>query len=65
MSSYKQEKQKSEFYFFCILGLYPWNMEVARLGVKLELQLLAYTRATAMWDLSQVSAQGNAGSLTH
>jgi len=27
-------------------------MEVPRLGVELELQLLAYTRATAMPDLS-------------
>ena len=31
-----------------------WHMEVPRLGVKLELQLLAYT-----------IAHGNAGSLTH
>ena len=29
-------------------------MEVPRLGVKLELQLPAYTTATAMWDLSYV-----------
>ena len=29
-------------------------MEVPRLGVELELQLLAYTTATAMWDLSHV-----------
>ena len=29
-------------------------MEVLRLGVKLELQLLAYTTATAMPDLSYV-----------
>ena len=27
-------------------------MEVPRLGVELELQLAAYTTATAMWDLS-------------
>ena len=27
-------------------------MEVPRLGVELELQLLAYTTATAMWDPS-------------
>ena len=33
---------------FCFLGLYPWCMEVARLGVKLELQLPAYATATAM-----------------
>ena len=29
-------------------------MEVPRLGVKLELQLLGYTTATATWDLSRV-----------
>ena len=29
-------------------------MEVPRLGVKSELQLPAYTKATAMWDLSHV-----------
>ena len=29
-------------------------MEVPRLGVKSELQLLVYTTATATWDLSQV-----------
>ena len=29
-------------------------MEVPRLGVESELQLLAYTTATATWDLSHV-----------
>ena len=29
-------------------------MEVPRLGVESELQLLAYTTATAMWDSSHV-----------
>ena len=29
-------------------------MEVSRLGVESELQLLAYTTATAMWDLSSI-----------
>ena len=29
-------------------------MEVPRLGIQLELQLLAYTTATATWDLSLV-----------
>ena len=29
-------------------------MEVPRLGVQSELQLLAYTRATATWDPSHV-----------
>ena len=40
--------------FFCFLGLHPRHMEVARLGVEYELQLLAYTTATATWDPSQV-----------
>ena len=38
------------FFFFCFLGMYLWNMEVPRLGVQLELQLLAYT--TGLWDPS-------------
>ena len=29
-------------------------MEVPRLGVELQLQLLAYATATVMWDLSRV-----------
>ena len=33
---------------FVFLGLFPWHMEVPRLGVKLELQLPAYTTATAV-----------------
>ena len=37
-------------YFFCFLGLLPWHMQVPRLGVKLELQLLAYVTTTALWD---------------
>ena len=37
---------------FCFLGPHLQCMEVPRLGVELELQLLAYTTATATWDLS-------------
>ena len=33
------------FCFLLFLGLHPWHMEVLRLGVKSELQLLAYTTA--------------------
>ena len=33
-----------------LLGPSPWHMEVPRLRVELELQLLAYTTATAMQD---------------
>ena len=32
----------------------PWHMEVPGLGVKSELQLLAYSIATAMPDLSHI-----------
>ena len=37
-----------------IFHMHLRHMEVPRLGVKLELQPLAYARATATWDLSQV-----------
>ena len=46
------------FMYLCIfkfLGPNPWHMEVPRLGVKSELQLPAYAKAT----------DSNAGSLTH
>ena len=36
------------------LGLYPWHIEVPKLGVELELQLLAYATVTAMPDPSRV-----------
>ena len=41
-------------FFFFYLGLHLKHMEVCRLWVKSELQLPAYTTATAMWDPSQV-----------
>ena len=34
--------------------MYPWHMEVPRLGVELELHLAAYTTATATPDLSRI-----------
>ena len=40
----------SFFLFFVLLGPQPRHMEVPRLGVESELQLLAYTTATAMQD---------------
>ena len=49
------------FLFFLLFRMNPWHMKVARLGVKLELQLLAYGTATEMpdpshiWDLYQSS----------
>ena len=42
------------FFFLVFLGLYLQHMEVPRLGVIWELQLLAYTTATARLDLSCV-----------
>ena len=41
-------------YLFCFLGLHQRHMEVPRLGVKSELQLPAYTTATAILDPSHV-----------
>ena len=35
------------FFFSVFLGLYLWHMEVPRLGIESELQLPAYTTATA------------------
>ena len=37
---------------FCFLGLHLWHMEVPRLGVESELQLLAFATATATQDPS-------------
>ena len=40
------------FIYFCFLEQYLLHKEVPRLGVKLELQLPAYTTVTAMRDTS-------------
>ena len=42
------------FIYFCFSGLHLRHIEVPRLGVKSELQLQAYTTATATPDLSHV-----------
>ena len=39
---------------FCFLELHPGHMEIPRLGVQSELQLPAYTTATATPDLSHI-----------
>ena len=47
------------FFFFFLLGLHPWPMEVPRLVVESELQLQAYSTATAtpyLRPLMQLSA---------
>ena len=57
------------FLFFVFLESHLQHMEVSRLGVQLELQPPAYTRATASRDLSHVCnlhhRHSNARSLTH
>ena len=59
----------SFFFFFFFLWQHSWHMEVFRLGVLSELQLLAFTTATATLDPSSIchlcSTCGNAGHLTH
>ena len=42
------------FFFFFFLGLHLWHLGVPRLGVELELQLLAGASPTAMLDLSYI-----------
>ena len=42
------------FWSFCLLRLRLWHMEVPRLGVSSQLQLLAYTTVTATPDLSHI-----------
>ena len=42
------------FFVFAFLGPHLRHMEVPRLGVESELQLSAYTTATATWDLNDV-----------
>ena len=42
------------FIFLSFLGLQLWCMEVPRIGVESELQLLAYITATAKPDLSRI-----------
>ena len=44
----------SSFVCFAFLGLHSRHVDVARLGVKLKLQLLAYATATAMPDPSHI-----------
>ena len=47
-----QQMCKSFFFFLCLFRAHLWHMEVPRLGVQSELQLLAYTIATATQDQS-------------
>ena len=47
------------FVFFIFSGPHLWHMEVPRLGVESELQLLVYTTAPAAQDLSLICDQGS------
>ena len=52
-----EDKKKKKLLFYiliCFLGLHQRHMEVPRLGVQSELQLLAYTTAIATWDPSPI-----------
>ena len=42
------------FFLLCFLESHPWCMETPRLGIESELQLPAYTTATAISDPSRV-----------
>ena len=57
------------FFFFVFLGPHLWHMEVPRLGVESELQLLTYTTAIAMPDPSCICelhcSLRQSGFLTH
>ena len=75
MTCYQHHNQHSYtsfyvvLYIFFFLGLHLWYMDVFRLGVEWQLQLLAYTTAIAMWDLAasvtHATACCKAASLTH
>ena len=58
-----------KIYFFFFLGPHPWHREVPRLGVELELQLLAYSTAKPLWiravSAIYTTAYGNPRSSTH
>ena len=54
---------------FIFLRLHLWHMEGPRLGVQLQVQILAYTTATATWDpthsVTYTTVHGNTGPLIH
>ena len=54
MTTKNPKGKRIDFVLFCFLGPHPRHMEVPRLGVELELQLLACTTATAEPDPSLV-----------
>ena len=55
VASVAEERNFYFFFFFLVfLGLHPWHIEVPRLGVDSELELLAYTTAAATQNPSHV-----------
>ena len=52
--SYLQENLYGYILIFFCLGPLLWHMEIPKLGFEYELQLLAYTTATAMQDPSRI-----------
>ena len=54
MSPTSQSPVFLSFFFFVFLGPHPQHMEVPRPEVESELQLPAYTSATATPDLSRI-----------
>ena len=61
----RQHQTDVFLFLFSFLGPHLQHMEVPRLGVELELQLPAYTTATATPKLTYTTACGNDGSLTY
>ena len=61
MNLFAKWKKTKIFYFiyflFLFLGPHLWHVEIPKRGVELELQLLAYTTATATWYLSFIYDQ--------
>ena len=53
-STHKNNPHFKAFSFFVFLGPHLRHMEVPRLGVQSELQLLVYATVTATWDPSRV-----------
>ena len=47
-------RQKRLFFLVFFLGVHLWHMEVTKVGVKLELKLLAYATVTALQDLTPI-----------
>ena len=47
-------KAVSWLFLFLSFRVHPWQMDILRLGIELELKLPAYTTATVTADLSHV-----------